>query len=35
MITTLTPHLTFDGNTREAFKLYETALGAKIQTMLT
>jgi PhnB protein len=35
MSTTLTPYLTFDGNTREAFKFYETALGAKIQTMLT
>ena len=35
MTSTLTPYLTFDGNTREAFKFYETALGAKTQTMLT
>jgi PhnB protein len=35
MTTTLTPYLSFDGNTREAFRFYEGALGAKIQTMLT
>lgn len=35
MTTTLFPHLTFDGSTREAYKLYQTALGARIQTMLT
>ncbi len=35
MSTTLTPYLTFDGNTREAFKFYESALGAKIKAMLS
>ena len=35
MTTTLTPYLSFDGKTREAFKFYEGALGAKIKTMLT
>ena len=35
MSTTLTPYLTFNGNTREAFKFYETALGAKIKAMLS
>jgi PhnB protein len=35
MSTTLTPYLSFNGNTREAFKFYETALGANIQTMLS
>lgn len=34
MPTTLTPYLSFDGNTREAFAFYEQALGAKIQTLL-
>lgn len=35
MPTTLTPYLSFDGNTREAFAFYEQALGAKIQAMLS
>ncbi len=35
MSTTLTPYLAFDGNTREVFRFYEHALGAKIQTMMT
>ena len=35
MTTTLTPYLSFDGNTREAFAFYEKALGAKIQTMMS
>jgi PhnB protein len=35
MSTTLTPYLSFDGNTREVFKFYESALGAKIKTMLS
>jgi PhnB protein len=35
MSTTLTPYLSFDGNTREAFAFYEKALGAKIQTMMS
>lgn len=34
MTTTLTPYLSFDGKTREAYAFYEQALGAKIQTML-
>jgi PhnB protein len=34
MPTTLTPYLTFDGKTREAFAFYEKALGAKIETMM-
>jgi len=34
MSTTLTPYLSFDGNTREAFAFYEKALGATIATML-
>ena len=34
MTTTLTPYLSFRGNTREAFAFYETALGARIETML-
>ena len=34
MSTTLTPYLSFGGNTREAFAFYEQALGAKIQTMM-
>ena len=35
MTTTLTPYLSFDGNTREAFAFYEQALGAKIKAMLS
>jgi PhnB protein len=35
MTTTLTPYLSFDGHTREAFQFYEGALGAHIQAMLT
>ena len=35
MTTTLTPYLTFDGTTREAFTFYEAALGAKIKAMLS
>jgi PhnB protein len=35
MSTTLTPYLAFDGNTREVFRFYEQALGAKIQTMMS
>jgi PhnB protein len=35
MTTTLTPYLAFAGNTREAFRFYEQALGAKIQAMLS
>ncbi len=35
MSTTLTPYLSFDGNTREAFAFYEKALGAQIQAMLS
>jgi PhnB protein len=35
MATTLTPYLTFDGNTREAYAFYEKALGAKIETMMS
>jgi PhnB protein len=34
MPTTLTPYLSFAGQTREAFGFYETALGATIQAML-
>jgi PhnB protein len=34
MTTTLTPYLSFGGNTREAFAFYEQALGAKIETMM-
>jgi PhnB protein len=34
MSTTLTPYLAFNGNTREVFRFYEQALGAKIQTMM-
>ena len=32
---TLTPYLSLDGNTREAFAFYEKALGAKIETMMS
>ncbi len=35
MSTTLTPYLAFNGNTREAFRFYEQALGAKIETMMS
>ena len=35
MPTTLTPYLSFDGTTREAFRFYEQALGAKIQAMMS
>ncbi len=35
MPTTLTPYLSFDGKTREAFAFYEKTLGAKIEAMLT
>ena len=35
MPTTLTPYLTFDGNTREAYAFYEKTLGAKIETMMS
>ena len=35
MATTLTPYLSFGGNTREAFAFYQNALGATIQAMLS
>jgi PhnB protein len=35
MTTTLTPYLSFGGNTREAFAFYEKALGAKIEMMMS
>jgi PhnB protein len=35
MSTTLTPYLSFDGKTREAFRFYEQALGARIETMMS
>ncbi|AMO22679.1 VOC family protein [Ramlibacter solisilvae] len=35
MPTTLTPYLSFGGNTRDAFAFYEKALGAKIETMMS
>lgn len=35
MSTTLTPYLSFNGNTREAFAFYAQALGATIQTMMS
>lgn len=35
MATTLTPYLTFRGNTREAYAFYEKALGGKIETMMS
>ncbi len=35
MPTTLTPYLTFGGNTREAYAYYENVLGAKIETMMS
>jgi PhnB protein len=34
MTTTLTPYLSFNGTTREAYAFYEQALGAKIRTMM-
>ncbi|CAN5893905.1 VOC family protein [soil metagenome] len=34
MATTVTPYLSFAGNTREAFAFYEKALGAKIEAMM-
>ena len=34
MPTTLTPYLSFGGNTREAFDFYAQALGARIETMM-
>ena len=34
MSTTLTPYLSFDGTTREAFAFYEKALGGTIRAML-
>lgn len=34
MPTTLTPYLSFDGKTREAFAFYEQALGGRIETMM-
>lgn len=35
MTTTLTPYLSYNGNTREAFAFYAKALGAHIEAMLT
>lgn len=35
MTTTLTPYLSFDGKTREAYAFYEEALNAKIETMMS
>jgi PhnB protein len=35
MPTTLTPYLSFNGNTREAFAFYEKSLGAKIEVMMS
>jgi PhnB protein len=35
MPTTLTPYLSFGGNTRDAFAFYERALGAKIDAMMS
>ena len=35
MSTTLTPYLSYNGNTREAFAFYAQALGAKIEAMLS
>lgn len=35
MPTTLTPYLSFEGKTREAFAFYEKALDAKIEAMLS
>ena len=35
MPTTVTPYLSFGGNTRAAFAFYEKALGARIETMMS
>jgi len=35
MSTTLTPYLTFDGTTRQAFEFYEKVLDARIKTMMS
>ncbi|MBK1688515.1 VOC family protein [Rubrivivax gelatinosus] len=35
MATTLTPYLSFPGNTREVFAFYARALGASIEAMMT
>ena len=35
MSTALTPYLAFNGNTREVFRFYEQALGAKIEAMMS
>lgn len=35
MTTTLTPYLTFGGNTREAYAFYAKTVGAKIETMMS
>ena len=35
MATTLTPYLSFGGNTRDAFAFYEKALGGKIETLMS
>jgi PhnB protein len=35
MSTTLTPYLSFGGNTREAYAFYAKALGGKIETMMS
>jgi PhnB protein len=35
MSTTLTPYLSFDGNTREAFAFYAAALGGNITAMIS
>lgn len=35
MTTTLSPYLSFNGNTREAFAFYEKALGGQIKTMMS
>ncbi len=35
MPTTLTPYLTFGGNTRHAYAFYEKALGGKIESMMS
>jgi len=32
---TVTPYLSFAGNTREVFAFYEKSLGAKIETMMS
>ena len=35
MSTTLTPYLAFNGNTREVFRFYEQALGAKLEVLMS